>query len=975
MLISESDLSVRSKNALINAGYINTEEIYQIKESDLKKIKNLGEKSVKEIINFKPHNVQKYNLKNLSFNELKTKSIEYITIENSLYILLKNNNIQTVGVFLELKKEDLKKFRGINKNEIMVLLDIISNIRNDLNMNYCDVEQIVFTNNYVQIKQAISDALYIKDSENLNFYFRDKKKLKTEIELNCIDAKDSEIKKIMNLSLNNVETFIKFTPRNVSGLSNNKLEKMVKTLLNKLVVMYNDKIIYEPLEINFLRKHKFKFWLNIEENILLSITQKIKKIINNYIDVTQYGFNELVYFVIENNEINKEIRELKLNIIESKEIVYKYVKEYSNKMKYEQLKDNFENVNSQIDFNKIFNMVESDGLFVLDGMKVKVLDKSLLDYAKQFKPENQYLALNYRLQGQTLQEVGENLNLTRERARQLIKKALIYLPGNVKESRNSYWFENYNLNRTMFYYLFEDDGYNYLTLKYDEGEEPWENILYDERADDSLKRKVTTKLQENQIILGEVSIIKKRLPILRYIIRNYCENITTHRELEELYSLFIEENIGTKEGLELDNRYVEARISDQDIVVERPKKQFRFYDYNEFDWELFYEELGLIEWMDMDLSTELIFNSNEQLMKDYNILNKYELHNIMKRTQKFIKEVEIKFVRTPHIIIGEADRNQQVKNLLFENSPIKKEQLAELYSKVYGVNKGSILANYFGAINEYLVNDTYIVRNIEISEDILNKLIEIVDNQTIIFVDDIRNEISIKPSMVTLYLNQLGYKKYANYYISDYYNNTTELFDELYFEKYEIIDAYKIPLKIWHLSSFGSQLFKKIYSMELVEFDNHKYINIKKLSKIGLDKELFIQFRKEVLNLLKDNEYWSLSNILEVIDTTKIDEFGFDNIFYRSILRGVGNIYSQRISNNYLFKLNEPVSLKSFLYHIINDKKIIDIYNLLSFISDTYNINIEKYKVIAVIQDLGMYYDEIMEKIYLDIYYYYEEFL
>ena len=42
-------------------------------------------------------------------------------------------------------------------------------------------------------------------------------------------------------------------------------------------------------------------------------------------------------------------------------------------MKYEQLKDNFENVNSQIDFNKIFNMVESDGLFVLDGMKVKVI--------------------------------------------------------------------------------------------------------------------------------------------------------------------------------------------------------------------------------------------------------------------------------------------------------------------------------------------------------------------------------------------------------------------------------------------------------------------------------------------------------------------------------------------------------------------------------------------------------------------------
>src|SRR5699024_12743655 len=124
-------------------------------------------------------------------------------------------------------------------------------------------------------------------------------------------------------------------------------------------------------------------------------------------------------------------------------------------------------------------------------------------------------------------------------------------------------------------------------------------------------------------------------------------------------------------------------------------------------------------------------------------------------------------------------------------------------------------------------------------------------------------------------------------------------------------------------------MYKKIYSMDIVEFDKNKFITINKLNEIGLSKAIFNQFRKETILLLKDNRFWSLTNILEVVDKQRIDEFGFNDIFFSSLLRGAKNLYSQRISNNYLFKFNEPFSLTTFLFYFFNCRMIISFYNFI----------------------------------------------
>ena len=54
--------------------------------------------------------------------------------------------------------------------------------------------------------------------------------------------------------------------------------------------------------------------------------------------------------------------------------------------------------------------------------------------------------------------------------------------------------------------------------------------------------------------------------------------------------------------------------------------------------------------------------------------------------------------------------------------------------------------------------------------------------------------------------------------------------------------------------------------------------------------------------------------------------------------------------------------------------KTIDIFDLTEIINEMYDINLEHYTLIEAIKKTNMYYDEIMEKVYLDLNYYYEEF-
>jgi hypothetical protein len=70
---------------------------------------------------------------------------------------------------------------------------------------------------------------------------------------------------------------------------------------------------------------------------------------------------------------------------------------------------------------------------------------------------------------------------------------------------------------------------------------------------------------------------------------------------------------------------------------------------------------------------------------------------------------------------------------------------------------------------------------------------------------------------------------------------------------------------------------------------------------------------------------------------------------------------------------NKYISIKSFVVDYLEKVRSIDIDELVSIFEDEYNLRFEKYKIIEESKDTNLYYDRIMEKLYVDYETYFEE--
>ena len=112
---------------------------------------------------------------------------------------------------------------------------------------------------------------------------------------------------------------------------------------------------------------------------------------------------------------------------------------------------------------------------------------------------------------------------------------------------------------------------------------------------------------------------------------------------------------------------------------------------------------------------------------------------------------------------------------------------------------------------------------------------------------------------------------------------------------------------------------------------------------------------------------------MEVVYTKDIQKFGFDALFYKSLLQNSDQIYSKKIGE-LLNKIRGEFHFIQFSKNELNTFKSIDIYELVEILNEKYNTQLSASKIIEKVRNSEMYYDEIMEKAYLDLNYYYEEF-
>ena len=58
--------------------------------------------------------------------------------------------------------------------------------------------------------------------------------------------------------------------------------------------------------------------------------------------------------------------------------------------------------------------------------------------------------------------------------------------------------------------------------------------------------------------------------------------------------------------------------------------------------------------------------------------------------------------------------------------------------------------------------------------------------------------------------------------------------------------------------------------------------------------------------------------------------------------------------------------ISDMLLRLISEKSKMDIYDLLDLLNNYYGIIIDKYKLVSIVRNTDMYYDVIMEAVYID---------
>src|SRR5699024_4997173 len=210
----------------------------------------------------------------------------------------------------------------------------------------------------------------------------------------------------------------------------------------------------------------------------------------------------------------------------------------------------------------------------------------------------------------------------------------------------------------------------YISKRYKKRKESWKHKLNDDQATTPLKMIVRNELLKDKIEIDNKIIPKTRTSIIEYALEEYGQESLHIEDLSEVINLLLEELGLDLEEFEIEIRYLENRLSDTSNAVSSGKKYYRYYDYDAYDWEYFYEEVNFDEWKNIEISASILFKYHFLLMENYNIENENELHNIIRRTYKNREDLKVKLTRMPNISIGHVNREQQIKDFMYEHAPI-----------------------------------------------------------------------------------------------------------------------------------------------------------------------------------------------------------------------------------------------------------------------------------------------------------------
>lgn len=377
-----------------------------------------------------------------------------------------------------------------------------------------------------------------------------------------------------------------------------------------------------------------------------------------------------------------------------------------------------------------------------DGRSIKAHRYSIDEWLAQLD-ERQAKMLGMRLHGSTLQEVGDELSVTRERVRQICDKAFDKRPA-LRADEYRLLTDRYAMSPSQFVKVTGLDEADYHYLRMTSKTKASELRPLSQALDDTNLSSVLRDVLADQAMFDDILVVDGvRVPlnkgaIVSYILKSHqSDGPMSEHGLFELYCSFIaSNNLSNVSKLDptserafcacLDrfDDVMDARVPNDDAGERRG---VRYYKASGYDFAPLRAAVASISDMNIECSTAFLATLGPiaKLLDAFDIQNEYELHYVLSRWCTPIENVT--FSRVPMLTLGHADRTDQILRVIKDIGPADIFKISREYAHRYGVRELTFRGSFLNGFERYCKNGLYSVESIDLSDEqrhALGKILE-----------------------------------------------------------------------------------------------------------------------------------------------------------------------------------------------------------------------------------------------------------
>lgn len=619
--------------------------------------------------------------------------------------------------------------------------------------------------------------------------------------------------------------------------------------------------------------------------------------------------------------------------------------------------------------------LRQENLLIEEGDLIKRRYPSALEFVQNLPDSNGKKMLLMRLQGETLMDIGLQYDITRERVRQLILKE-IAARSRVYEDKYLDLFNRYDFSFEDFELAFGEtkESYYYLKIVQAKGQrKPIAEIVDDDTVPEQLRHRAERAIFRDYVTIDGTRVKKDSHALTRFVLKRYCKDLTTMDEfaaryLETLASLDLVDD----PKLQIELRTYENKLAASEDVLWNRNHSFRYYPISQFDYTPMLEDMDLDAWEDMDFSSLMLFRDYPEYMKDYDIRDEYELHNLLKKIWPAGEDQRVQFKRMPTIIIGDPNRDQQILDFMMQFAPITSVELAEKYEEKYGVRWDTAMGTHFNCLSDYLHSGVYRVDFPALPEDQHAHLSQILTKDFYRFEEVRRIYQQEYPASDPSYINAysvrlLGFDSYSGYIVAKRHGGAAIYFRNLLLSG-DVVDMRPYRRDFSSIVAYGSELYKLRETREIIEYAPYQYVNMKHLNSQGISLNDLNAYCTAVFDAVSEGEYFTIKSLRQNGFKHQLDSYGFDEWFYASVLIEDREHFSyHRLGHTRLFhRGQETVYLNDFLRWLLLPVGKMDCARLHGLLETQFGITIVFDKLVEQIRSSDLYYDAAARVVYID---------